>query len=207
MKVYCIECGKYKGERSSKNYARDCKTRCRSCSKVGKRNPFYSETAWRKLTRKCPSCNTILTYTDTGNCQKAEKRKSVCARCAQAGENHPNFGKELPNKVKRKIRLSNINTWKKKGMCYPNYNIEACKAIDEYGAKHDYNFQHAKNGGEFYIEKLGYWVDGYDEENNVVIEYDEPYHYTVTGNLRKKDKIRQQEIEEYLDCKFIRIKQ
>lgn len=84
-----------------------------------------------------------------------------------------------------------------------NFNPNACKIIDEYGQKHGYNFQHAMNGGEFYIKELGYWVDGYDKDKNIVIEIDEKKHFK-NGNLRKKDLIRQNEIEKFLKCKFIR---
>ncbi len=87
----------------------------------------------------------------------------------------------------------------------PNYSPTACKLIEEYGRNHGYNFQHAENGGEFHIKELGYWVDGYDKEANVVIEVDEAYHYTG-GKLRKKDLRRQKEIEKHLGCRFVRMR-
>jgi very-short-patch-repair endonuclease len=52
---------------------------------------------------------------------------------------------------------------------------------------------------------LGYWLDGYDKEKNVVIEADEIHHFDIDGNLREKDIIRQKEIEAQLKCKFLRI--
>jgi len=61
------------------------------------------------------------------------------------------------------------------------------------------------NGGEFHIKELGYWVDGYDNENNVVYEYDERHHFIGT-ELKERDIIRQEEIVNFLGCKFIRIK-
>jgi hypothetical protein len=67
--------------------------------------------------------------------------------------------------------------------------------------------QHALNGGEYYIKDLGYWVDGYDEENNTVYEWDEEYHHYVNGELSEKDIKRQLEIEEFLKCRFIRIRE
>ena len=78
--------------------------------------------------------------------------------------------------------------------------------IEEYGKKNGYNFRHALNGGEYYIKEIGYWVDGYDKEKNVVIEVDEPHHFKSDGTLQEKDLIRQKEIEDFLKCKFIRIK-
>ena len=60
------------------------------------------------------------------------------------------------------------------------------------------------NGGEYYIEELGYWLDGYDKENNIAYEFDEKYH--ETQKQKEKDIIRQNDIEQYLKCSFIRIK-
>lgn len=55
----------------------------------------------------------------------------------------------------------------------------------------DSNFfiQHAENFGEFYIKELGYYVDGYDKENNIVYEWDEKWHYKK-GLLRDKGKMK-----------------
>ena len=52
---------------------------------------------------------------------------------------------------------------------------------------------------------MGYYVDGYDENKNVWIEYDEKAHFNDLGQLHKKDIKRQQEIIKELNCKFIRI--
>ena len=103
--------------------------------------------------------------------------------------------------VKDKIRKS--GAYKE---LFPNYNINSIPIIEQYGKEHGYNFQHAENGGEFHIKELGYFVDGYDKKNNVVIEIDEPHHFDSNGELREKDKIRQAKIEKKLGCKFIRIK-
>lgn len=86
----------------------------------------------------------------------------------------------------------------------PNFNPKACQFIDEYGKKYGYNFRHALNKGEYYITELGYYLDGYDEEKNTVIEFDEEHHY-INGILRKRDLVRQQKIKDLLRCKFIRI--
>jgi len=84
----------------------------------------------------------------------------------------------------------------------PSYNPSSIAIIEtkakELGIT---DLQHAENGGEFYIKELGYWVDGYSKEKNIVIEYDEKYH----KNQVDRDIIRQNEIEAHLNCKFIRI--
>src|SRR3990167_6675834 len=51
-----------------------------------------------------------------------------------------------------------------------------------------------------------YVVDGFVPELNIVYEVDELHHFDCYGNLRKKDKSRQNEIENELKCKFIRVK-
>ena len=66
---------------------------------------------------------------------------------------------------------------------------------------------HAENGGEFHIKELGYWVDGYSPSKNIVFEFDEPSHFDKNGLLKKRDQIRQKEIEQYLKCIFIRIRE
>lgn len=81
----------------------------------------------------------------------------------------------------------------------PNWNRIACQKIDEYGKQYGYDFQHAMNGGEFFIKDLGYFVDGYDKEKNTVIEYYERYH----DRQVRKDFEREIEICNYLNCDFI----
>jgi hypothetical protein len=110
-------------------------------------------------------------------------------------------GKPDSDEVRKQKRLTAIERTEKMGIegYWPNYNQKGCKIIDEYGVENGYNFQHAENGGEYHIKELGYWVDGYDKENNVVIEYYEEAHkYT-----KEKDDRRKKEIEDYLGCKFI----
>ena len=54
---------------------------------------------------------------------------------------------------------------------------------------------------------LGYVVDFYDEENKIIIEWDEEHHYK-NNILREYDIKRQIKIKNFLpDFKFIRIRQ
>lgn len=117
-------------------------------------------------------------------------------------KNPPSKGKRMTEEAKTKLRVKRIERLTAHhGQLMPAFNPDGCKAIDEYGKLHGYNFQHAMNGGEYHIKELGFWVDGYDPEQNVVIEYDELHH----KNRVEKDLKRQQLITEYLNCKFIRI--
>lgn len=88
----------------------------------------------------------------------------------------------------------------------PAFNTKACQIFDDISKQKNIHIQHAMNGGEYYISKLGYWLDGYDIINNIAYEYDEKAHF-INGQLKPKDLIRQNEIEKYLKCEFIRIKE
>jgi hypothetical protein len=112
----------------------------------------------------------------------------------------------LPQDVKDKISKShriNRSQLIKGTIQFPNFNPKACEIIEEYGKQNEYDFQHALNGGEFYIKELGYWVDGYDKLKNIVIEYQEKHH--LTPKWVEKDKRRREEIINALNCKFIYI--
>jgi len=116
-------------------------------------------------------------------------------------EKHRNISDE----TRKKMRLAAINRMKvRDGQVRPNYNPSACKIIDEYGKLHGYSFQHAENGGEVMIEKLGYFPDGIDESRKTIIEVDESHHRT-NEKIRIRDIRRQQEIEK-LGYKVIRVK-
>lgn len=141
----------------------------------------------------------ILGHNTRGKMSAAKKgKKHSEEHKRKIGEFHK--GKVTSEKTKQKQRLAAIvRIEQTSGQVQPNYNPKACKIIEEYGQQYRYNFQHAENGGEFYIKELGYWVDGYDAKQNVVVEvYESAHHRTVS-----RDNQRQQEIEEHLKCEFI----
>lgn len=86
-----------------------------------------------------------------------------------------------------------------------SFNPKACKVLDLIAEENHSHIQHAMNGGEYCVKELGYYLDGYDIENNIAYEYDESYHFSK-GKLREKDLARQKAIEEVLHCQFIRLK-
>jgi len=156
----------------------------------GKNHPMYGKTHTNETKEQIR-----LTNKNKPPVSAASKEKM---RLAKVGATRKPFSEAH----KRKMRLAAIDRINKQfGQIIPNYNPKACQMIDEYGRQHDYNFQHAENGGEYHIKELGYWVDGYDKEKNVVIEYDELHHKRQTT----KDVIREARIKEHLKCTFIRI--
>jgi len=116
---------------------------------------------------------------------------SICPKCA--------------NKSRRIKRIKEISKDKyNNNQIIPSFSRIACEALDILSKETHTYIQHAMNDGEFHVKELGYWVDGYDKQNNVVYEFDEKYHFSE--KQQKKDKIRQKEIMDLLNCKFVRIK-
>ena len=122
---------------------------------------------------------------------------------AKKGKKRKLFSEE----AKRKMRLSAIKRIEKNKLdgrqLIPSYNPISIPIIEEYGRANGYNFQHAENSGEYFIEDLGYWVDGYDKIRNTVIEYYERAH----KNKVNRDESRKQEIVSLLNCKFIELRE
>lgn len=190
-------------------------TPCISCAGKNK----VSAIGWKKKSSKyininppyiknCPKCNVEIKYNDKYIFIYSSENRKLCKKCANVGKN-PNFGHityKRTAEIITKQRIAAIKRIEKSkfngGQMFPSYNSEACEIIDKYGLTNGYNFKHAMNGGEYYIEELGYWVDGYDEKNNIILECYERHHF-VSGNLRGKDINRQNEIIEFLKCKFI----
>lgn len=124
--------------------------------------------------------------------------------------------KKISNYQKNRIvseetkKLQRLNTIKRitllfGGEFHPSFNKKACEYFNLLMLETNTHIQHALNGGEYHIEELGYWVDGYDKVNNIVYEFDEKHHFNEDGNLKLKDIQRQKLITEHLKCKFIRI--
>lgn len=117
-------------------------------------------------------------------------------------------GREFDTLTKNKMRISAIKRISKAefngGQVFPNYNSDSIPILEQKAKELEISdLQHAENGGEFYIEELGYWVDGYSKEKNIVIEYYEPFH----KHQKEKDLIRKKEITKHLNCKFIIIEE
>lgn len=103
--------------------------------------------------------------------------------------------------VKEKLRIATINRIIKqcKFIAYNENSIPFFKSLNE-----KYNLEGIYGENEF--KCLGYSIDFYSPKYNLVIEWDEKYHYK-NNELREKDKKRQEIIINYLNCTFIRIKE
>lgn len=181
---------------------------CKSCASNINRNPnpITVEKKNRIYERFCPACYKKLVHIKRNISKRnfllyiKRVKTRLCLSCAKLKNYQEN--PEIQKK-QRKARIEDM--MKKFGhIPVPNYNPIACKLIEKYGKNHGYNFQHAENGGEYYIKDLGYWVDGYDKDKNIVIEIYEKHH-NLKKNIKRDDR-RKQEIINFLDCKFIEIK-
>jgi hypothetical protein len=115
-------------------------------------------------------------------------------------------GKTPTDDTKRKMRISKINyIIKENGGICPMFNKDAIGYFSKLETERNWNGRYAtKENGEYYLQELGYFVDYYEPNLNVVIEYDEPRHYYTDGQLKPKDKKRMNEIISHLHCKFYR---
>ena len=162
-----------------------------------------------KWNRTC-SCGKELKYSQRSSCIFHQRRNHLCGRCAtlkrietnghpMLGRVGPNTGKRLSDSAKHKLsllhrgkpkteehkeklRLAAIIRVEKLGR-RRGFNPIACAFIDQFGGQHGYRFRHAQNGGEVVIS--GYCLDGYDEKNNIIFEYDEEHH--ETSKQKEKD--------------------
>lgn len=197
MKLMCNKCG---NEYENKLYKHKLPPiiECKICSNNRRYKKFIRTHKNKIWTRTCPKCGNECQYTDYRNKWRAEIERDVCRYCRH--ELHPIKKTSQSIKKWRITRTSNI----KKLRWRPTYNPIACQVFEEINKELGWNGQHAENGGEFFIQELGYWPDFYDPIRNIVIEYDEPHHNR--RKVQERDAARQQEIIEHLNCKFYRIK-
>lgn len=209
LKRKCPDCNKdlYYSSKNNFNTAIKLNKTCKRCSCKNREG---------KTKSLCNFCKNEFDHF------KSDGLRKFCSRkCFDMGKNKTNLSKpkseEVKNKISKKLKGRIISEKQKlnhgifmrtrfgelgiKGKFKPNFNPQACVLIEEYGKQNGYNFQHALNHGEFYIKELGYWVDGYDKEKNVVIEFYEEWHRKT--KQKEKDKKRQELIIKTLNCVFI----
>jgi len=210
LKRKCPDCSKdlYYSSKNNFNTAIKLNKVCKSCS--------YKKSKNGRIKSFCISCNNEFEHFISDGIRKFCSRK-----CFDIGKNKTNLckpkTKETKFKISQKLKGRIISEDQKinhgifmrtrfgelgiKGKFKPNFNPNACVLIEEYGKQNGYNFQHALNHGEYYIKELGYWVDGYDSEKNVVIEFYEEWHRKT--KQKEKDQKRKELIMKTLNCKFI----
>ena len=189
----CLSCNtkinnKARNSWSGKNNPWYNKPRC------GVSNPFYGKIHSKEAKLKIAE-NTKITHLGKKQSPATKLKISVAL-----------LGKPKSQEHRKKCIINGkcgYIEWKRKcGILKSGYNPLACEYFDQLNNINGWKLQHARNGGE--IRCNVYFIDAYDKENNVVVEYDEPYHYDVYGNLKERDDKRMKYILEKLRCKFFR---
>ncbi len=156
--------------------------------------------------RNCPNCGTELKYSTVYYFVNALNNNRQCNKCANTGKGWQTgkYGYERIDVINKKSRISALNRIKNRvGQMSPNYNPTSIPILEQKAKELGItDLQHAENGGEYHIKELGYWIDGYSKEKNIVIEYYEPHH----NKQKERDSQRQTEIMEFLKCEFIILK-
>lgn len=197
------------------NFRKDTTKYCSpTCHDEYRRNRFF--------VKECPHCNKDFKTKKEGQkfcsakCNSksrqvrfyVEKECNVCKiKFTTNRESQKSCSHECGIVTMRLNRIKEINNRLENGhQLTPNYNPSSIPILEakakELGIT---DLQHAENGGEYYIKELGYWLDGYSKEKNIVFEYDEKHHFNEDGTYTERDIRRQTEIENLLGCKFIRI--
>jgi len=179
----CPQCNKNQPYRNKRQLLKAIRhnTICKTCkiknqeiwknSSVWKKHSVHLSTIWNK---HCPRCNTLQYYKNKRSYDRSIKRNAVCRRCQLI--------------IRKPTYLDN-----------PNYNPKACNYFNKLNEENGWNLQHASNGGE--IKVVYYFVDAYDKDRNIVVEYDEPCHKYYD---KQKDAKRQVDIINELQCDFYR---
>ena len=178
---------------------------CRGCVQRGERHKYFGGKNYPNTTREISRQR--LLKSNPGKNKSLETCKKISESLKKSITHKLVIEKKrgIPRsaEVKKKIRKAIIKDLQQKYgfQLSPNYNKIACKLFDKLNMELGWNGRHAENGGELHLKELGYWVDYYEPQYNVVIEYDEKRH----RQQKEKDQQRQQEIQKYLKCIFIRI--
>jgi len=179
---------------------------------LGNKNPIFGKSAWNKdLTKKDnsslrklslsikeswirPGARELKILAVTNALAKPEIRKRYLEGIKNSqspgmtGKHHSIITKRLIRKLHiKRIKENNI-------YIYPMLGKHEKQILDELEL-----FLNNKIIRQY--EVCGYFLDGYCQELNLAIEVDE-YHHKM---IMHKDKLRQQEIMDELNCSFIRI--
>lgn len=185
------KCTMYYASNVSKLHADWGKTSCKSC---GKEKPHNVE-----FHRNCPTCHKTIYYRSKCSLLNANQTNAWCSQCRNSGQNNPFYGKQHTDEHRKYKRNGKIKQLAHKGIV-AGYNPVASQYFQQLNESMNWNGTYAENGGEVII--AGYYVDFYDVQKNIVVEYDEPHH--EKPSKKKLDVIRQNNILQVTNGRFFR---
>lgn len=197
----------------------------KECSALGQRK--YTDRSW---SLECSECGNVTQYSTRENYRRAIRdNRTMCIPCrgkANKGLKRTNEQRKLISERTKKV-MQTPEVWdkfmkamtsdehrEKKRVLYakqrekcgsdvPLYNERACEFFSRLNEVTGWKGKHAKDGGEVTIG--GFWVDYYEPELNLVIEWDEPHHRYE--KKKKQDAYRARYIIKKTGCRFLRIDQ
>ena len=196
----CPTCGKLQSYTQICHLNRAIKNNlsCQSCCKIGTILSAETRNKLSELRKGKNNCRNGIRHTEESKHKMSvSKSGKNHPMYGVTGVNHHSFGRKLSDEYKekiskslrgrkhslehcRKIRLSTIdfisNCTLNGGQLFPRYNPTACSYFDNLSKLNGWSLQHAMNGGEHYLKSLGYWLDAYDKDKNIIVEYDEKWH-------------------------------
>lgn len=174
----------------------------------------------------CNNCKEKIIYKTIGSYWANKNKKSPCKKCTEKmhslklkGKKRMSFSdkwrKNLSEghkksevwiksmntheyKQKHRMKMMRLLKEQKVKVCI---NKIACDFFNLLNTTMNWNGYHGKNEKEYQLNY--YFLDYYDKNNNIVIEWDEKYHNKQ--KQKAKDIIRQKHIIETLNCNFYRI--
>jgi len=126
------------------------------------------------------------------------KNKTEQTNLKRHGVKYPMQNKGILKKMLNTVIQNYGEVWLKH---VPSYNLNSIIYLDIISQKINLFIQHALNGGE--KKFIRYWVDGYIEQYNIVLEWDEQQHETKR-NIERDIK-REKFLKENFQCYIIRI--
>lgn len=190
------------------------KSVCNRCSGILKTNLKHNKTLESNFFKKCSECNGIQYYKTKSKLDRALKNNQICPKCSYKktliiGQSS-NFQKSrysnveerenTKNSVKKAMHRPEIRKKHLEGLLRSKWikvrtdkgQLELIEKWNKLGFNFEPNYQVKTDVDLFYI-------DGYDKEKNVVLEYDSKYH--KKPYQRQKDLVRQQKIIDILKPK------
>ncbi len=200
----CPKCGKKQEYSSwdSLRFAIRKNTICNPCRAASKK-VIPENGIWKRVCK----CGEEMIYSCRRSFNTGKRTNAVCRKCATKESGKTNRLWMKNDKYRNKMSKSLKMVWKtnaygeatrqkwrenklrqirQQGIQW-TYNPDACRFMDKLNDKFGWNLQHAMNGGE--IQVVGYMLDGYDKNKNIIFEYDEPKHRTLSH--RKRDRERE----------------
>lgn len=207
----CQKCGAILREKSYTKEERQIRSQNISLAQIGKKQS--SDTVEKRALKNRGKKRTEeqiknMKVPHRGGWNHTEETKKIISDSSKKHwENEEYANKVITNERKAVLKRIEDNY----GICLPNYNKRACEFFKKFESVSSITGgRYAMYGnGEFYIKKLGFWLDYFNEEFKLIIEWDEEGHFDPeTGFLTKKDIRRQKEIQNlYPDFTFLRIRE